>query len=84
MKKILVFCATLFCLSTADAKITMPQLFQSGMVMQRGKVMPVWGKADAGETVTIKFNKKEYTTTADADGRWRINLPKMKDRKSVV
>ena len=78
MKKILVFCATLFCLSTADAKITMPQLFQSGMVMQRGKVMPVWGKADAGETVTIKFNKKEYTTTADVDGRWRINLPKMK------
>ena len=78
MKKILLFCASLFCLSAADAKITMPQLFQSGMVMQRGKVMPVWGKADAGETVTIKFNKKEYTTTADADGRWRIDLPKMK------
>ena len=78
MKKILLFCATLFCLSAADAKITMPQLFQSGMVMQRGKVMPIWGKADAGETVTIKFNKKEYTTTADADGRWRIDLPKMK------
>ena len=78
MKKIILFCATLFCLTIADAKITMPQLFQSGMVMQRGKVMPVWGKADAGETVTIKFNKKEYTTTADADGRWRIDLPKMK------
>ena len=78
MKKILLFCATLFCMSAADAKITMPQLFQSGMVMQRGKVMPIWGKADAGETVTIKFNKKEYTTTADADGRWRIDLPKMK------
>ena len=78
MKKILFFCATLFCLSTADAKITMPQLFQSGMVMQRGKAIPVWGKADAGETITIRFNKKEYTTTADANGRWRIDLPKMK------
>ena len=78
MKKLLFFCATLFCLSTADAKITMPQLFQSGMVMQRGKSIPVWGKADAGETITIRFNKKEYTTTADANGRWRIDLPKMK------
>ena len=78
MKKILFFCATLFCLSAAKAKITMPQLFQSGMVMQRGKAIPVWGKADAGETVTIRFNKKEYTTTADANGRWRIDLPKMK------
>lgn len=78
MKKLLFFCATLFCLSTADAKITMPQLFQSGMVMQRAKAIPVWGKADAGETITIRFNKKEYTTTADANGRWRIDLPKMK------
>ena len=78
MKKILFFCATLFCLSAAKAKITMPQLFQSGMVMQRGKAIPVWGKADAGETITIRFNKKEYTTTADANGRWRIDLPKMK------
>ena len=78
MKRLLLFCATLFCLSTADAKVTMPQLFQSGMVMQRGKAIPVWGKADAGKTITIRFNKKEYTTTADADGRWRIDLPKMK------
>ena len=78
MKKIIFLCATLFCLSAAEAKITMPQLFQSGMVMQRGKAIPVWGKADAGETVTIRFNKKEYTTTADTNGRWRVDLPKMK------
>ena len=78
MKKLLFFCATLVCLTTADAKISMPQLFQSGMVMQRGKAIPIWGKADAGEAVTIRFNKKEYTTTADANGKWRIDLPKMK------
>ena len=78
MKKIIFLCATLFCLSAAEAKITMPQLFQSGMVMQRGKAIPVWGKADAGETVTIRFNKKEYTATADTNGRWRVDLPKMK------
>jgi len=78
MKKIFFICATLFCLTCADAKITMPQLFQPGMVMQRGKTIPVWGKADAGETVTIRFNKKQYQTTADTNGRWQIDLPKMK------
>ena len=78
MKKLLFLCATLFCLNNADAKITMPQLFQSGMVMQRGKAISVWGKADAGENITIYFNKKKYATTADADGRWRVDLPKMK------
>lgn len=48
------------------------------MVMQRGKLIPVWGNAEAGEIVTIRFNKKSYQTTADADGRWRVDLPKMK------
>ena len=56
----------------------MPQLFQSGMVLQRGKQIPVWGKAEPGELVTVRFNKKQYATTADLDGHWRINLPKMK------
>ena len=78
MKKIFLICATLFCQTTTDAKVTMPQLFQSGMVMQRGKIIPVWGKADAGETVTIRFNKKQYQTTADTNGRWQVDLPKMK------
>ena len=78
MKKLALCFAALLCATFAEAKVTLPQLFQSGMVVQRGKVIPVWGKADAGETVTISFNKKVYTTTADADGRWRIDLPKMK------
>ena len=46
--------------------------------MQRGKPIPVWGKADAGETVTVSFNKKTYSVVAGADGRWRVDLPVMK------
>ena len=69
MKKITLFFVALLCTSLAGAKVILPQLFQSGMVIQRGKPVPVWGKADAGETVTIAFNKKEYTTIADAEGR---------------
>ena len=78
MKKIILFCVSLLCLSAVEAKVSMPQLFQSGMVLQRGKPIPVWGKADAGEAITVRFNKKVFTTTADANGYWRVDLPKMK------
>ena len=63
---------------TVGAKVQLPQLFQSGMVLQRNQPIPVWGKADAGEQVTITFRKTAYTTTADAKGCWRIDLPKQK------
>ena len=76
MKKFLSLCILLFCAICMEAKVSMPQMFQSGMVLQRGKQIPIWGKAEAGELVTVRFNKKQYATTADLDGNWRINLPK--------
>ena len=78
MKKFLFVLTTFLCVSFVEAKVSLPQLFQSGMVLQRGKAIPVWGTADVGETVTVTFNKKQYTTVADEEGRWRVDLPKMK------
>ena len=79
IKKLLIVLLAVICASsTASAEVRLPQLFQSGMVMQRGKPIPVWGWADIGEQVTVTFQKKTYTTTADDQGRWRIDLPKMK------
>ena len=77
MRKYLLLCLAVLSLE-AVAKISLPQLFQSGMVLQRDKAIPVWGKADAGEMVTIRFNKKQYVTTAGLSGKWHIDLPKMK------
>jgi len=78
MRKALILLFALVSASVADAKVVLPQLFQSGMVMQRGKSIPVWGQADAGETVSVTFKKKTYTTTAGADGSWRVDLPQQK------
>ena len=78
MRKWLFVCLALFGVTFAKAEVRLPQLFQSGMVLQRNKVIPIWGKADAGEQVCVQFNKKSYTTTADANGQWRVDLPKMK------
>ena len=62
----------------ADAKVRLPQVFQSGMVLQRGTPILVWGQAEVGETVVVKLNKKSATAVADADGYWRVDLPVMK------
>ncbi len=61
-----------------NAEVRLPQIFQNGMVLQRGMPIPVWGLAEPQETVTVSLNKKTCTTTADADGHWRVNLPAMK------
>nr|ADU86922.1 putative sialic acid-specific 9-O-acetylesterase [uncultured bacterium] len=74
----ILWATMLACSVTLEAKVTMPQLFQDGMVLQRNQPIPVWGKADAGEAVIVTLNKKKVQTTADADGRWRVDLPQMK------
>lgn len=33
---------------------------------------------DAGENITIEFQKKSYHATADANGQWSITLPPLK------
>ncbi len=65
------------CLS-AMATVKPASLFQNGMVLQRGREIPVWGTADSGERVDVVFRGHTYTTTAGADGKWRIQLPKQK------
>ena len=61
-----------------NAEVRLPQIFQNGMVLQRGMNIPVWGWAGPQETITVTLNKKSCTTTADANGYWRVNLPAMK------
>ncbi|WP_410922299.1 Ig-like domain-containing protein, partial [Pseudomonas aeruginosa] len=31
--------------------------------------------AETGQTVTVTVNGKSYQTTAQADGRWQLNVP---------
>lgn len=63
---------------SASAKLSLPQMFQNGMVLQRGKQVAVWGKSDANGTVNITWRKKQYSTTTDADGNWRMMIPAAK------
>ena len=77
-RQILFFFLALVAVASTEAKVQLPRLFQSGMVLQRNKPIPVWGKADPQEKVILRWNKRQYATVADSEGRWRIDLPKMK------
>lgn len=45
------------------------------MVLQRDLPAPVWGTAAPGENVTVEFGGQSVNATADADGRWMVELP---------
>ena len=77
MRKTLILLA-LFCVWSAAAKVSLPQMFQSGMVIQREKPVPVWGTADKGERIEVTFRKKTFSTVAGEDGRWMFLLPSQK------
>lgn len=48
--------------------------FSDGMVLQREKPVPIWGTAEPGTKVAVEFAGQSVTTSADADGRWRVTL----------
>ncbi len=56
------------------ADVAPAPLFRDGAVLQRGKPVPVWGTADAGERVTVSFAGQTKSATADASGRWSVTL----------
>jgi sialate O-acetylesterase len=62
--------------SRADVKL--PHLFSDHMVLQQAGNVPVWGVADPGERVTVRFGQQEQTATADADGKWTVLLSDLK------
>lgn len=61
-------------LAVAQANVTVPDVIGGGMVLQRDRAVPIWGKADPGEVVTVRFGKQTKKAAADAAGRWRIEL----------
>lgn len=58
---------------TPDA-IHLPKVFASGSVLQRDKVVPLWGRARPGETVTASIRAQTKSAVADASGNFEIRL----------
>ncbi|MCE0483901.1 MAG: sialate O-acetylesterase [Methylacidiphilales bacterium] len=57
------------------ADVKMPAIFGDHMVLQQDSKIPVWGWAAPGEKVNVALGTKTADTTADAQGKWRVDLP---------
>jgi len=62
----------------ARANVSLPDVLSDGMVLQQNQKVPVWGKGDPGESVTVRFGGQSKSTTATAEGEWLIKLDPMK------
>jgi sialate O-acetylesterase len=60
------------------AKVTVPKFFSDHMVLQRNAPITIYGWADAGKTIKIRFNNKDIVTKVNASGEWSIDLQAQK------
>jgi len=58
--------------------LKLPEVFANHMVLQRDQPLPVYGTANAGESVTITFHHQVLKTTTNDRGVWKVIFPPMK------
>ncbi|WP_199913358.1 sialate O-acetylesterase [Flagellimonas amoyensis] len=76
--KALVTLILLMCsVASGISQITLPKIIQDSMVLQRNAKITIWGWASPGEHITGNFNGKRRKTTANAQGDWNLEFPKM-------
>ena len=54
------------------AEVTLPLVFANHMVLQRDQPIPIWGKAEPGEKITVFLGKDQTSTVTDLEGRWSV------------
>lgn len=59
------------------AKLKLPAVLASHMVLQRDMPVPIWGNAAPGTSVTVAFAGQTKSTKADDKGVWRLKLDPM-------
>ena len=77
LKIITALCCLFIIMQNMTAQVRLPRLVRDSMVLQRDSKINIWGWASKGEKVRIKFNGKNLNTTANAAGKWSLQLPSM-------
>src|ERR1043166_1921838 len=75
---VLPACAVIFATAlSAQAQLQLPALFSDNMVLQQGTRVTVWGWADDGEVVTVRFRGQKVSATAH-NLKWSVQLHSLK------
>lgn len=64
----------MFCASGARAEVRLSPLFSDNMVLQQKQVVPVFGTADNGESVTVSIGGQSQRAIAGANGQWIVKF----------
>jgi sialate O-acetylesterase len=60
------------------AEVKPSSMFGHGMVLQRQMTVPVWGRAEPGERVTVTFAGQRQSVKAGPGGKWMVKLSPLK------
>ncbi|WP_412467558.1 sialate O-acetylesterase [Pedobacter sp. KLB.chiD] len=63
---------------SVSAKVVLPQLVSSHMVLQRESPLTIWGWAAAKEKIIVSFKGRTYKAITDDQGSWSVKMGKMK------
>ena len=76
MKKLLLLVVATALAFGASAKVVLPKVLGSNMVLQQNADVNLWGKADADAKITVKvsWDKAKIKTKADENGDWAVKV----------
>lgn len=74
---LLVLTLILGCVLTASAQLKVAALFSDNMVLQQGMPVAVWGWANDGDVVTVKF-RGQSVAAKTRDSKWMVKLRALK------
>ncbi|MBI2441055.1 MAG: sialate O-acetylesterase [Lentisphaerae bacterium] len=73
----MVFALTVLVGGTAWAEVILPATIGSRMVLQQDMPATIWGWAQPGEVVTVRFDSlSAVKTETDEHGNWKVVLPR--------
>ena len=77
MKRLLILITTFVCvIFSAQAKVVLPKVLGSNIVLQQQSEVNLWGKAKpkAKITVNVSWNDVVYQSVADKRGEWSVKI----------
>ena len=60
--------------SVSASALNLPRIFSDNMVLQRDIPVKIWGSANPGQDVQVKFAGQEKSASAGPDGKWSVTL----------
>lgn len=61
-------------LDSSFGNVSVSEIFSDHMVLRKADRVPIWGKADPGEKISVTITTQTVSTVAGPDGRWQIFL----------